>query len=78
MGKERMLWEGILPDRIETSEAAIHTFNFVTNTPCLRDNNDENGDANNAVDNDLQQPQQMINDAAADAAQHEFLANTYA
>ena len=33
MGKERMLREGILPDRIEASEAAIHTFNFVTNPP---------------------------------------------
>ena len=47
-----MLWEGILPDRIEVSEAAIHTFNFVTNPPRLRKDNDANGDANNAaVDN---------------------------
>jgi hypothetical protein len=68
MGKERMLREGILPDRIEASEAAIHTFNFVTNPPHLRED-DENGDANNAVDNDLQQPQQMINDAAAEVQQ---------
>ena len=44
MGKERMLREGILPDRIEASEAAIHTFNFVTNPPHLRED-DENGDA---------------------------------
>jgi hypothetical protein len=62
MGKERMLREGILPDRIEASKAAIHTFNFVTNPPRLREDNDANGDANNAaVDNDRQQqPQQMI------------------
>lgn len=71
MGKERMLRQGILPDRIEASEAAIRAFNFVTNPPRLRDDDGENGDANNAVDNDLQQPQQMINDAAADEAQHE-------
>ena len=51
MGKERLLHqEGNLPDRIAASEAAIYTFNFVTNPPRLRDNG-ENGDANNAVDN---------------------------
>ncbi|KAI2499777.1 hypothetical protein MHU86_14720 [Fragilaria crotonensis] len=37
MGKERMLREGILPDRIKASEAAFYTFNFVTNPPRFRD-----------------------------------------
>ena len=68
MGKERLLWEGNLPDRIAASDAAIYTFNFVTNPPRLRDDA-ENGDANNAVNNNLQQPQQMINDAAVEGQQ---------
>jgi hypothetical protein len=74
MGKERMLREGILPDRIEASEAAIHTFNFVTNPPRLREDDDANGDANNAaVDYNLQQqPQQMINNLAHER-QHEVV-----
>ncbi len=29
MGKERMLREGILPDRVQASEAAIASYNFV-------------------------------------------------
>lgn len=65
MGKERMLREGILPDRIEASEAAIYTFNFVTNPPRLRDDdareNDGDGENNAVVDDILQQQQQMIN-----------------
>lgn len=71
MGKERMLREGILPDRIEASKAAIFTFNFVTNPPRLREDDDANGDANNAaVDNDRQQqPQQMINNPAQERQQ---------
>ena len=64
MGKERMLREGILPDRIEASEAAIHTFNIVTNPPRLRGDyareNDGEGD-NNAEDDVPHQQQQMIN-----------------
>ena len=59
MGKERMLREGILPERIEASEAAVRTFNFVTNPPHLRDDDENQGEDDNNLQE--QQPQQMIN-----------------
>ena len=63
-GQRKDALQGDLPDRMEASESAIHTFNFVKNPPRLRDHdaheNDGDGD-NNAVDDILQQQQQMIN-----------------
>ena len=73
MGKEKILWEGLLPDRIDASELFIQTFNFVTNPPHLLRDDDAIGNAINAVDNNLQQLQQMINNAPQNAAQQEVV-----
>ena len=46
---------------------------FVTNPPHLLRDDDAIGNAINAVNNNLQQPQQMINNAPQNAAQQEVV-----
>ena len=71
MGKERMLREGILPERIEASEAAVRMFNFVTNPPHWRDDNENQGEDDNNLEE--QQPQQMINNNVVQQPRHDVV-----